>query len=56
MTHTTQSNNDLLLTVSDLKKYYPVRRGILARVAAHVKAVDGVSFSLQRGETLGLVG
>jgi peptide/nickel transport system ATP-binding protein/oligopeptide transport system ATP-binding protein len=45
-----------LLVVDDLKTYYPVRAGILQRVVAHVKAVDGVSFSVREGETFGLVG
>jgi peptide/nickel transport system ATP-binding protein/oligopeptide transport system ATP-binding protein len=45
-----------LLVVDDLKAYYPVRAGILQRVVAHVKAVDGVSFSIREGETFGLVG
>jgi len=45
-----------LLEVSDLKKHYPVRSGILRRAIGMVHAVDGVSFALGAGETLGLVG
>jgi oligopeptide transport system ATP-binding protein len=45
-----------LLEVDNLKKYFPIQKGILSRTAGYVKAVDGVSFSLKRGETLGLVG
>ncbi|MFZ2491819.1 MAG: dipeptide ABC transporter ATP-binding protein [Thermoanaerobaculia bacterium] len=45
-----------LLVVRNLRKYFPVKRGVLARVVAQVKAVDGISFGLARGETLGLVG
>lgn len=45
-----------LLEVKNLKKYYPVTAGLLARHVADVKAVDGVSFFIAEGETLGLVG
>ncbi len=45
-----------LLKVSHLAKYFPIRGGLLRRVVAQLKAVDDVSFSLERGRTLGLVG
>lgn len=45
-----------LLEVEDLKKYFPIRGGVLSRVQEQVRAVDGVSFSLGQGRTLGLVG
>jgi oligopeptide transport system ATP-binding protein len=45
-----------LLRVENLKKYFPVRKGIFSRVAGHVKAVDDVSLVVRSGETLGLVG
>ncbi len=48
--------SELLLDVRDLKKHFPVRKGLLGKTAGAVRAVDGVSFSLRRGETLGLVG
>ena len=49
-------HNNILLEVKNLKKYFPVRKGILRRVVAHVKAVDGIDMYIKEGETLGLVG
>ena len=49
-------DNDLLLEVSDLKMYFPIQKGLLRRTTGYVKAVDGVSLSIRKGETLGLVG
>jgi peptide/nickel transport system ATP-binding protein len=46
----------ILLEVKDLKVHFPIRRGILRRTVGHVRAVDGVSFSLREGRTLALVG
>ena len=47
---------DNLLEVKDLKKYFPIKGGFFGRTVAEVRAVDGVSFSIQRGKVLGLVG
>ena len=53
----TSANGDVLLEVQNLKMYFPVTSGVLfQRTVAHIKAVDDVSFSVRRGETLGLVG
>ena len=47
---------DPLLSVRNLKKYFPIRRGVLSRVSTYVKAVDDISFDIHKGQTLGLVG
>ena len=48
--------NQMLLEVRNLKKHFPIQKGVLRRTAGYVRAVDGVDFSLRTGETLGLVG
>lgn len=48
--------SDPLLQVDDLAVHFPVRQGVFAKVTGHVRAVDGVSFNIPRGETLSLVG
>ena len=50
------SSKDILVEVKDLKKYFPVRGGMVAEKRQMLKAVDGVSFQIYKGETLGLVG
>ena len=47
---------EAILTATDLVKHYPIKGGVLRRTVGHVKAVDGVSFELYKGETLGIVG
>ena len=45
-----------ILMVNHLKKYFPIKGGLLSQTVGHVKAVDGVTFNLRRGCTMGLVG
>lgn len=50
------SKNETLLQIEDLKMHFPIYRGVFQRQVGAVRAVDGVSFDIKRGETLGLVG
>ena len=51
-----QTQSDVLLEVKGLKKYFPIRKGILRKLVGHVRAVDDVNFYIKKGETLSLVG
>lgn len=48
--------NEYILEVQDLKKWYPIKDGVFSRVNGNIKAVDGVSFNIKSGETVGIVG
>ena len=50
------SNLDNIMTVRDLRMHFPITRGLLKHTVGYVKAVDGVSFDIKRGQTLGIVG
>ncbi len=56
MAERVQSDDNILLDVKGLKKYFPIQRGMMRKVVGHVKAVDDISFYVREGETLGLVG
>ncbi|MBO4323413.1 MAG: peptide ABC transporter substrate-binding protein, partial [Clostridia bacterium] len=45
-----------ILMVNNLKKYFPIKDGLFANTVGYVKAVDGITFNLKRGTTMGLVG
>ena len=48
--------DNTVLKVENLKKYFPIKAGVFSKTVGNVKAVDGVSFTIDKGETLGLVG
>ena len=56
MNHNKSEEKIPLLRIENLKKYYPIKGGIITHTTGYVKAVDGVSFQIYQGETLGLVG
>ena len=49
-------NGRYIVEVKNLKQYFPIKAGLMQRVVGHVKAVDGISFKIERGKTMGLVG
>jgi peptide/nickel transport system ATP-binding protein/oligopeptide transport system ATP-binding protein len=51
-----ENRSEHLLEVNGLRKYFPIRKGLFSRTVGHVHAVDGISFFINQGETLGLVG
>jgi peptide/nickel transport system ATP-binding protein len=53
---TSIENESVLLEIKNLKKYFPIKKGFIKKTVGHVRAVDDVSFSINKGETLGLVG
>lgn len=51
-----QSNSDVVIEVNNLQKYFPIKAGMFGRIVGQVKAVDGITFNIKRGTTMGLVG
>ena len=49
-------NEDILMQIENVKTYFPIKRGVFAKTIGHIKAVDDVSFTILKGETIGLVG
>lgn len=49
-------SGDVLVSVENVKKYFPIKAGVLKRTVGHIKAVDDITFDIKKGETLGIVG
>ena len=49
-------NKETILKIEDLKVHFPIKRGLMQRTVGYIRAVDGVSMDIYRGETVGLVG
>ncbi|OGL41479.1 MAG: hypothetical protein A2161_09505 [Candidatus Schekmanbacteria bacterium RBG_13_48_7] len=56
MDNNISSIKEYLVSVKNLKKYYPLKKGVLSRISGYLKAVDNITFSIKKGEILGLVG
>ena len=56
VTPAAEQKKDVLLEVNNLVKYFPIKTGFFKRTTGNVKAVDGISFTIERGKTMGLVG
>ena len=51
-----EDSKDILIEVDGMRKWFPIKAGMLSTVKSHVRAVDGVDLKIRRGETLGIVG
>src|SRR3974390_2987486 len=51
-----QPDEPVVVSTNDLKVWFPIKRGVLRRIVGHIKAVDGISVEVRKGETLGVVG
>ena len=50
------NNEEILIEIDGMKKWFPIKSGMLTTAKSHVRAVDGIDLQIRRGETLGIVG